>query len=269
MAATLIIPALRGDLDADGVGDILVRDSATGGITMLTMNGLDVLAETPLFDGENVGPWKIAAVTDLNSDGYEDVVFESEGVHTVTFMTAAGPTTGVYLFGEAESIAPWKVVAGGDMNADGNGDLILQYDNSGAYAVAYMDGTNVLDAEYLFDGADIAPWHVVAAGDVNGDTLTDLIIRHSEDSTYGAAIMDNLQLLDADYFYANGSTDWNPWSLAAVSDLNGDGKSDLILDDPASGAKFAVFLDGFEGTEGGYLNGDAAASPAGTVVGPR
>jgi hypothetical protein len=267
-AATVaaIVAPIRGDVDSNNRGDIITRD-ANGALTINSMNGFAVLAHTNLFHGESIGPYTLDATGDFDFDGTEDFVFDYQGQHYVVFNgTNPPPTAG--LFGG--NIAPWHVVAGGDFDGDGKCDLVIQDGSENIYATVLMNGTNVLAGDYLWGGGDISPWHVIGGGDFNGDGKADLVIQDGDNSTYGIIYMDGNTMLDANYATVDGTlTDLSPYKISAISDLDGDGKCDLVLTSTYDSSQFVLFMNGYKSTSGDYINGTTNSPLSGTIIGPR
>lgn len=257
---------VRGDLTHNQRGDLITR-ATNGDLTLLSMNGYLVQTQKalPTWHG---GSNTLVAVTDLDGNGVDDVVLEDRGVHHVIFIATNGTTTESDLL-SGQTISPWRVVAGGDTDGDGFGDLTIQYGHDHIFAVVSMQGTNVAAMDYLFDGADISPWNVIGGGDLDGDGKSDLVIQADNQSIYGALYLSGTNILGAEYVVVDTMTNLSPWQVSAVSDLDGDGKSDLTFTSTHDGAKFALFMNGGQAVGGDYLGGSTTNQPAGTIVGPR
>lgn len=263
VAVTALILPARGDLDENDRGDLILRND-DGSLTLLSMNGHAILAQTNLLEGQSIGPYNLGATTDINGDGIEELVFDYEGMHFAVYGGTNAAT--VPLFGA--SLAPWHAVAGGDFNGDGYGDLVFQHGDSGVLSMALMTDTNVLYADYLWEGDDIAPWHPVGGGDFDLDGKSDLVLQAGDDSYYCVVGMDGLTVVYAEYVTVGDLTDLAPWRVSAISDLDGDHTSDLLLTGPF-GEKFSLFMNGASGYAGDYVGGTTNDQPAGAVIGPR
>jgi Ca2+-binding RTX toxin-like protein len=228
-------------------------------------------------------------------------------------------TNGFRISGVVTSgLSGYSVASAGDINGDGFDDLIIgaRSANGGAGAayvvfgsgagfaaninVSALDGTNgfrLSAAPGDFFGHSVA-W----AGDLNGDTIGDLIIgapfadstaNGSGDSyvvfgtTSGFAADLNVSSLDgSNGFRISGelANDFSGWSVAAAGDINGDGLGDIIIGareaDPngaGSGASYVVFgtfsgfaaslnLSTLDGSNGFQISGSAASDQSGRSV---
>ncbi|NBB16569.1 hypothetical protein GVN21_14495 [Caulobacter sp. SLTY] len=212
----------------------------------------------------------------------------------------------------------YSVSSAGDLNFDGFDDLIIgaRLANGGAgisyvvfgggagfaanINVSDLNGTNgfrISAAPSDFLGHSVA-W----AGDLNGDTVDDLIIGAPFADSTGDGSGDSYVVFGTDEGFAadfavsslNGSngfrisgelaSDFSGWSVASAGDINNDGIGDLIigarLADPngsGSGASYVVFgsnqgfpaslnLSDLDGSNGFQISGVAAGDEGGRSV---
>ena len=261
-----------GDVNRDGYSDVIVGanryDSGQideggafvyhGGATGLSATA-DWTAEGDQFVakfGNSVGP-----AGDVNDDGYADVIVGAEtydngesnegrafvyhgsetGLSAIADWTAEGD--------QANAIFGISVGTAGDVNGDGYSDVIVgayRYDNGQTdegRAFVYHGSAAGLSAaagwtaEIDQAGAEFGG-SVGAAGDVNGDGYSDVIV--------GADLYDNGELDEGGAFVYHGSpaglnatADWTAEgdqdganfgsSVDAAGDVNGDGYADAII----------------------------------------
>jgi hypothetical protein len=155
--------------------------------------------------------------------------------------------------------ATWHVAAIADLNGDGKPDLIWQ-NTAGTVVVWYMggaDGSTYQSAKQL--AGDSSAWKLIAAADLAGNGKADLIWQNTT-GTVVAWYMggtDGSTFLSAKQLAGDSAT----WHIAAVADLNGDGKQDLIWQN-STGTVVVWYMGGADGSvyqSAKQLAGDSTA----------
>jgi hypothetical protein len=191
--------ATAGDVDGDGYLDVIVgadaKNSSTGKAYLYSgsASGLSTASSWTAV-GEDINNYfgcSVATAGDVNRDGYSDVVVGAYGFNSnygrmyLYWGTSSGlsptgtwlaPSPGVNLFGSS-------VASAGDINGDGYSDVIVGapgYNTNRGRARLYMgspaglmSGTTfaVGEATSNYFGASVS-----AAGDVNGDGYSDVVV---------------------------------------------------------------------------------------------
>ncbi len=264
--------ATAGDVNGDGYSDVIVgapqfdngqTDEGRAFVYYGSSNGLSL---TPnWFAGSNqAGAFfggSVSAAGDVNGDGYSDVIIGSyyydngqsnEGRAYVYHGSATGLSAAANWTSESDQASAnfgWSVAAAGDVNGDGYSDVIVgayQFSNGHSNegrAFVYYGSANGLSASSNWTAeSDQAfanfGWSVAAAGDVNGDGYSDVII--------GCPNFDEGQTYEGKVFVYYGSVsglsmtaDWTKasdvagsffgYSVSTAGDIDGDGYSDIII----------------------------------------
>ncbi|MEL6614949.1 MAG: FG-GAP-like repeat-containing protein, partial [Bacteroidota bacterium] len=241
-----------GDLDADGVPDMVV--GAAGGGTGF-VQFIQSSATTFTVAGEAAGDFfgaSVAAAGDVNGDGHPDVIVGAPGHSSLSadrgrvYLFFGGPTLGFtpdLIIDGASSNLGAEVSGAGDLNGDGYADFMTRESAgvaSGRVKVYLGGGTpsttpalSLLGGDDMFNdefGSALAP-----LGDLNGDGYHDFAVgayKHINFNGrvyiyYGGPILDgepDLILEGNDRYQSFFS-----WSLSGGKDVNGDGYPDLVV----------------------------------------
>jgi hypothetical protein len=157
-----------GDLDGDGLADLLVQDDASGSRSVWLSNAgaaPDVAALAGVSPADS-----LAATGDFDGDGRTDLLWRAaDGTLAIHFMAGAVSYGTLAL---AAGAAP-EALATGDFDADGDDDLVRR-DASGTVGVLLMGGRQQpVGSSAAVDAG--AGWQVAGSGDFDGDGAADLV----------------------------------------------------------------------------------------------
>lgn len=199
------------------------------------------------------------------------VVFGRAGSASIDLRDVGAGRGGFKIVGEnGGDFAGNAVASAGDVNGDGRADLLLGAhfndaggDRAGAAYVVFgkTSGTAVnLDAVAAGRGGfkivgdqalDYAGASVASAGDLNGDGYDDLIIGawgNAPGKAYvvfgkaGGAAVDLAEVSAGVGGFAIIGEQAAGWSVSAAGDVNGDGRADLLVGDPAAGGTGGAYV---------------------------
>jgi len=147
-----------GDVDADGVLEILWRYYGSGGYqgwnVLWHMNGTNIGSYTYLPTVVDTN-WRVEGIGDFNADGKAELFWRCyagglAGWNVIWYLN--GATIGSYGYPPAVSDTHWKVDGTGDFNLDGRADLLWRYYGTGSYqgwnVIWCMNGATILGYEY-------------------------------------------------------------------------------------------------------------------------
>jgi hypothetical protein len=229
------------DVNGDGKPDLLVANYGTyegvsyGGsntipngttVSVLLGNGNGTFQAQPLVTTGTCP--RSVAVSDVNGDGRPDLVVANLRSNTVSVLLGNGNGTFRAQQTLATGAKPFSVTVA-DLNGDGRPDLAVANQYGFNVSVLLGNGNGTFQAQQTF-AADSFPASVVVS-DVNGDGRPDLVVAN-RGSVHSVSIGDVSVLLgngngtfQAQQTFAAGA---GPISVA-VSDLNGDGRPDLVV----------------------------------------
>lgn len=269
--------ASAGDVNGDGYNDVIVGapgydvgagHTDEGAVYIYLGNGNGVITPASIIlqaNKANTGLGiSVSSAGDINGDGYSDVVagasrydnggLTDRGAIYIWLGSASGISAAsqVIIQGpQAGSQLGYSVSSAGDVNGDGYSDII-----AGAYAATYGEAGE--GSAFIYHGSatgitaaatpntHLQPnqaaaefgYSVSAAGDLNGDGYSDVVIgAPSYDGptyTNGAAFVyygaaGGVNGASPTRIYADRNDSHLGSSVSGAGDVNGDGFSDLIL----------------------------------------
>ncbi len=284
-----------GDLDGDGLGDLLVGSGGNtgglagppGGARLLSGGtGLVIFAFANTQFGSGFGR-AVSGVGDTDGDGVRDLLvgapFTAIGfVGLVGQATVFSGATGLPLLTLSGTVAGGRFgssVAGvGDQNLDGYADVLVgspvEPAPSGVSGTARilsgLDGSVLLFLTGPSPGS-LFGHSVSEVGDLDGDAVPDVIVGAPLADPAGLANAGEARLFSAAsgallyVVVGPGAGDLLGWSVGGPLDTNGDGVADFLVGAPQS----ATFLGGGPVAGPGYarLHSGATGTVLQTVTG--
>ncbi|HEX3895395.1 MAG TPA: FG-GAP-like repeat-containing protein, partial [Rudaea sp.] len=182
------------------------------------------------------GPQSVV-FADINNDGKTDAVVTNGNAGTVSVLlntTAPGATTLTFAghqdFATGSDPVSVKVA---DINGDGKPDLVVANDGSNSVSVL-LNTTTPGSSTVTFAAQQTFPMGTgptsVTIADVNGDGKPDLIVTNIDDNNVSLLLNTTTPGAATPTFATrqNFATGQLP-NAAAVADINGDGKPDVIV----------------------------------------
>lgn len=223
---------------------------------------------------------------DVNGDAIDDFAIGGHGYHGAQVSSGKVFVFSKNHFDSAPHLV-WEksgtqafggfgyAVSGGDFNGDGYGDLLVSEPIYSKVYVFFGSSTGLGFSAGWSAGSGVADdgfgMSVASAGDVNGDGRSDILVGAPFAS---APVAEEGKV----YLYLGASSAMSTtpvwtrrgnqvgqhlgFSVAGVGDVNGDGRSDVVVGGPGGGTGRAW---GYLGTASGL--GNASWSPAGTQSG--
>jgi hypothetical protein len=229
------------DVNGDGKPDLVVANQGTNTVSVLLNTTATGDASVPSFAAQQqFTDANLNAVTaaDVNGDGKPDLIMANSGNNTVSVLPNTTPPGAVSTsFATMQNFGTGNgtdSVTTADVNGDGKRDIIVANSSDGTVSVLLntaAPGVSIptFATQQTFS-AGIEPNNVTAA-DLNGDGRPDIVV--TDDLQHTVVVLLNttapgntLLSFTPQQAFLSGS---NRPNSVAIADVNGDGKSDLIM----------------------------------------
>ncbi len=233
---------------------VVAAGAGAGGgpaVAVFDAAGGQQLARFFAFDSTFAGGVRVA-VADVTGDRAPDVVAGAGpggGPRVVVFDGAKGAAVQDF-FAFEPTFTGGVYVAAADLDRDGFADLIVSADTGGGPRVRVVNGkTGATMADFFAFETTFTGGVRVAAGDVNGDGVPDLVVSAGVGGGPRVAVFDGKSVaagsstpgrLGADFFAFEPSL--RNGAFVSAADLDGDGSADLITGaGPGGGPRVTAF----------------------------
>jgi FG-GAP repeat protein len=220
-----------GDVNGDGVDDIITGAGPSGGPHVKVFSGVDraLLASFFAYDASFTGGLFVGA-GDINGDGRDDIITGADaggGPHVKVF-DATNLACIRSFFAYSPEFTGGVRVASGDVNGDETDDIITGAGPGGGPHVCVYSGTNnaLLRSFYAYDPSFTGGVYV-AGVDLSLDGISDIATGAGTGGGPHVQIYNgtNLALIGSFFAYASNFTSG---VRVGSADINGDGREDLL-----------------------------------------
>ena len=257
---------LSGDLNGDGIDDLVYTDPEGNGTISIhygSANGLGELPDRMLvgsLSDSNLGFGM--AVGDFNCDGFDDIAssepglgINNSGYVSIRLGTSSGITTQPWweITGNQDDNLGWSLTSLGDVESDGCDDLAIvanktieenvaqpTLSKNGLVMILKGNSTAMIEHSNITqtDSGTMFGRQVAAGGDLNGDGYLDMVVSNTgtQDSPVGYS---SVEFFLGEEFGINSTPvkihsvaqqgKLYGFEMAFVGDVHGDGYDDLII----------------------------------------
>lgn len=218
-----------GDLNQDGVQDVVTANFASGDVAVLLGNGDGTLQPAVAYP---TGAVSAVGLADVDKDGHLDVVTVLFTAQSLGILLGSG--NGTFQPVASQLVGIVSSLALGDFNGDLNVDVAASIISSQTIIVLIGNGDGTLQVPAFYP-ASRNPGRIILK-DLDEDGRLDLVTP-GEDGVVAILLGAGDGTFRSPGFLSMGTT----LTSVALGDLNGDGSLDLISTDETSGT-VAVLL---------------------------
>jgi hypothetical protein len=215
---------------------------------------------------------RVAAAGDVNGDGYGDILvsapyYDAGYVDAGRFSLYKGSASGVGTVGYAapgnhsNGLLGYSLATAGDVNGDGYSDVLVGEPGVSQVRIFYGSASSNLYyvRTYVGDTGSFYGLSVAPAGDVNGDSYSDVIIGAPAETVSvdlegavhvycgsasglpSSAAFDCWAARSDASYSANYANDRFGAAVAGAGDINGDGYTEILVGWPVDGKAFVWY----------------------------
>ena len=211
------------DINGDGKADIIGH---TDGEWWVATSSGSSFSTTLFGQWSAATDWQDVYAADVNGDGRADVVGRTGTEWWAVESSEAGHTT---RFWGRWSESDWDEVFVADLNYDGHDDVIGRDVTTGQWQVGISDGNSFV--REVWGGLSVAAtWTDFVVGDFNADHLPDIAARAGGDWWASMSTGETFR----NQFLGRWSESVQ-WQAVTAFDIDGDGDSDLLGRNDATG----------------------------------
>jgi ELWxxDGT repeat protein len=216
--ASLILTRPNNDFTADGVGDVLWRNTS-GEVDTWLMNNGRMAGGTVVSLASSV--WQFAGAGDLTGTGTSDVLWQNATTGEVdTWLINNGHISGGAAVGIASSA--WQPLGTGDFNGDTVSDVLWRNTASGAVDTWIMTNGHVTGGAAV--GSVSSAWQFAGIGDFDGDGSGDVLWHNAATGAVESWLITNGHVTGG----GGVGTASSAWQSLGAGDFNNDGTSDVL-----------------------------------------
>jgi FG-GAP-like repeat/FG-GAP repeat len=158
----------------------------------------------------------------------------------------------------------WEIGAVGDFDGDGHPDIAWRHRSTGANAIWFMNGSDVLQSRSLPAVGDLG-WEMAGSGDFNRDGHDDILWRHRPTGLNSVWLMNGATVTQTPLIASMPAE----WRVAAVADYDRNGSPDIVWQRTSNGQLFIWLMDGLTAVDWHYITSNPPPDPSWKPVGPR
>lgn len=227
-----------GDFNGDGINNVLVRNTSSGGWYQYNLNTTDIESRGKFGMDKNLD-LKVGAIADFNLDGTDDLLVQDQkDLKWYIYLIQNNRATDTLYISSFFNQDYYELQAVGDVDADGDADVIFRNTNNGGWTIYKMEGT----ATRVYGGSSTLSKDLndklMGFADFNRDGRRDLLLRNSETGQFQILYLDGTSTTG---IINPGFTSNNLLEVQAVDDFDTDGYPDVLMRNSNTGQLYMYY----------------------------
>lgn len=263
-----------GDVNGDGKADVVVTATASpvlGGSSRIHVYLQNDRGELSAPETYTAGNGTSIDIGDVNGDGRRDIVLSAENGIDILLQRKDGSLSPAVSYpSNHESDTNSLRVRTGDFNNDGLLDVVSIDSGKASSDVDFFfqKPNGMLNAPISYT-VEHGPDNDLSVGDVNNDDLMDIVVMSGE-----GALLENIGILHQNpfggfllpYYYDLGKSEVT--RSAAVGDINGDNRPDLVFSSKGSAftSSIGILFQNDAGKLDEFVRFYPSSSPPGAIA---
>lgn len=179
--------------------------------------------------------------SDFNGDRRSDVIFRNVKTGQVYRLLMNGQSIADEAMIYSEPNLQWKIIETGDFNADKISDIVWQNSFTEQIYIQLFNSNGIPSGGSIQYSPNSMDWKIMSTPDINGDTRSDIILKHAVTGEVKALISNGLAFSPTNVFYKEPNLDWQ---IVAAGDFFGYHRdSQIVWRNKTTGQVYLMTLD--------------------------
>ena len=202
--------AATGDVNGDGITDLIWWNRLTGQVSVMPVNGTTaVTGNNSIIYTEPDTNWRIVAAADFNGNGKAELLWWNSSSGQVAIGQTNGTNASTANLIWTEPNTDWRIAGAGDLDDDGKAEIVWHNKTTGQVYGMQTNGTSVTNGAMMYTEPN-TNWEIVSVGNYNSDNKAELLWWNQQTGQVFLLPMNGLSVAPgAALLYTEPDTTWH------------------------------------------------------------